>query len=58
MHMIAVSVGAIAGGAAAGVVALICIIGAYIYWRRRHPKEAFFDVPGKSLSGHSNQGAV
>lgn len=50
LDVIAVSAGAIAGGVAAGIVALLCIIGAYIYWRRRHPKEAFFDVPGKPQS--------
>lgn len=47
MPMTAVSVGAIGGGVAAGVVALLCFIGLYWRWRRRHPKEAFFDVPGK-----------
>jgi hypothetical protein len=49
MPLIAVSIGAIVGGVAAGIIALLCIIGGYIYWRRRHPKEAFFDVPGKPL---------
>lgn len=45
-----VSIGAIVGGVAAGIIALLCIIGGYIYWRRRHPKEAFFDVPAQEES--------
>ena len=43
--------GAIAGGVAAGAALLFAAPAiAFAWWRRRKPKEYFFDVPGSYFS--------
>lgn len=47
-------VGPIIGGALGGIVFLASVGGLCFWCKRRHPSDAFFDVPGEVLNRNFN----